>query len=211
MTRICTGDVCVPSRVVAWDVQRFEIIVVELRFRPLGDLESETMENLLDLFQDLCQRVLVSTHGHTAGKRHIKGLAQQRIFHLSRLHFVETCRDELLDRGSDLVDDLAQQGAFGWGQLTDLAQGQRDQTLLAEVLDPQLIEALELIEGWKDGLDFVLPGFQLRFHADDTDACCALAMAAICPKASGSRTARSASVFRSSSTCANFRPCIKVL
>src|SRR5262249_29687692 len=108
--------------------------------------------------------------------------------------------DELFDHRLHIVGDLAKQGALSGRQLANLAHSQRDQTSLAEILDPQLVNAFRLIQGGQGDLDFAFPGFKLRLHSADTVDSCALAMTAICPKASGSRTASSESVLRSNST-----------
>ena len=99
-----------------------------------------------------------------------------------------------------IIGDFAQQGTFCHRELANLTHRQRNQPPLAEILNPQLVDALRLIQAWQGGLDFMLPLFKLCFHSADTVVSWVLAMAAIRPNASGSRTARSASVLRSNST-----------
>ena len=76
------GSAHVAGWVIARDVQCFKIVVVELRFGPFGHAKAEAMEDLLDVFKDLRQWMLVPTLRKAAGKRHIEGLAEQGFLQL---------------------------------------------------------------------------------------------------------------------------------
>src|SRR5919204_3775216 len=95
------GDVkCVlhiAGRVLARDIQGFEVIVIQLHLGSLGDAEAEPVKNLLYFLQDLGEGVLMSPGGDAAGQGDIERLAEELALELSRLYFGQTRGDELFN------------------------------------------------------------------------------------------------------------------
>ncbi len=46
-----------PGRVVAWDVERLEVVVIVFHFRAFGDAVADVREELFDTFQSTGNRV----------------------------------------------------------------------------------------------------------------------------------------------------------
>ena len=92
IVRTCIGDVCgtendivrdiegvlrVARRMILRDVQRLEVVVVELDLRAFRDREAKTEENLLELVEDDVQRMLLANHDLVARKGNVNGLGSE--------------------------------------------------------------------------------------------------------------------------------------
>jgi hypothetical protein len=138
--------------VVGRDVQRFEVVPVELDLRPARDLVAEPREDAGDLLGRPGDGVAVPARDEPARReRHVDGRALQLRLELRLLEPAAGAVELLLDVRLDAVRDLADARAVLGGELAHAAQHRGELALLAEEADPQLLERL-LVGGARDGI-----------------------------------------------------------
>ena len=158
------GVLRVARGVVLRDVERFEVIVVELDLRAFRDREAEADEDLLELVEHDVQRVLLADDDFLARQGDVDGLRLELLREGGLSDGLLPLFDDGLNLGAHVVDHLADGRALlGRNVLHALEQGGQ-LALFAEELDACIVERTRVRGGGK-----LLPGglqnaLQLFFH-----------------------------------------------
>ena len=133
-----------PGRVMAWDVERFEVVVVVFDLRAFGNAVADVGEELFDTFQSAGNR-MQTTRGLAAARQgHVNGLGGQfggqvGLFKQCLARIENLC-DTLLgnvDQGADLRTLFCRQIPQGLHHLSQFA-------LLAKVVNPDLLQGIDI-------------------------------------------------------------------
>ena len=129
------GILHVPGRVILGEVERFEIIVVELDFRPFGNQKTKPGKDIADLLNDQGNRMLGPCRRPSAGKGYIEQFAAE--FFIFQPLFQR--REAVLSKPSSRrvthrIDDLADKRSLFRSERTDPLHDRGQFTLLAEEL-----------------------------------------------------------------------------
>ena len=122
------------------DVQRHEVVVVELDLRAFCDREAQTEENLLELVEDDVQRMLFADHDLVARKGNVNGLGFELLFERCLLEQLFLLVDDGLDLSANVVDELADDRALLRSNVLHTLEQSGQLALLAEELDTRFIE-----------------------------------------------------------------------
>ncbi len=132
------------GRVVAWDVERLEVVIVVFDLRAFGDAVADMGEELFNTFQSPGHRMQTAGDLATARQGHIDGLGgqfgSQFGFFKQSLTRIESLCNTLLgnvDQGADLRTLLCRQIPQGLHHLSQF-------TLLAKVLNPDLLQGIDI-------------------------------------------------------------------
>ena len=131
--RICTGDVCVRSitcsgspsshvervlhragRVAGREVERFEVVPVDLDLGTFGDRVAQADEDVFELAPDARDEVQVPAPVAVAAEREVEAVAHERRgARVGAASSAAARRDRCLERGLRAADRLADRGAVG--------------------------------------------------------------------------------------------------
>ena len=142
-----------PRRVVGRDVERREVVVVELDLGALDDVEAHAQEDVLDLAPGLGDQVQVAgRQRRVAGQRDVDAVLGQAALELGVLERGRALAEHRLERLAHLVRGLADRAALLRRQVADAAQDAGQLGLAAQVADAQLLERGGLGGGGDGGL-----------------------------------------------------------
>ncbi len=152
------GVLHVPRRMVLGDVQRLEIIIIQLDFRPFHHRKAKTGKDSADLFPDLRDRMETAVPDGPPGKRDVHPLAEGDLLLPGGCQSLEN----LIDSGGkgllDLVAVFAELGPVPGRHTRDVAEQSGQQALPTEITGT-------------DGLEFLfrsgLPELGLRLFPKD--------------------------------------------
>ena len=133
-----------PGRVMAWDVERLEVVIVVFNLRAFGNAVANVGKELFDTFQSPGYRMQTARGLATARQGHINGLGRQfggqfGLFK-QRLARIENLCDTLLgnvDQRTDLRTLFCRQIAQGLHHLSQF-------TLFTKVLNPDLLQGIDI-------------------------------------------------------------------
>ena len=140
IVRDIEGVLRVARRMILRDVQRLEVVVVELDLRAFRDREAKTEENLLELVEDDVQRMLLANHDLVARKGNVNGLSSELFFERRLLEQLFLLVDDGLDLSANVVDELADNRALLRSNVLHTLEQSGQLALLTEELDTRFIE-----------------------------------------------------------------------
>ena len=146
------------------DVQRLEVVVVELDLRALCDGEAKTEENLLELVEHDVQRMLFADHDLVARQGNVDGLGSELLFERCLLEQLFLLVDDGLDLSANVVDELADDRALLRSNVLHTLEQSGQLALLAEELDTRFIEGACIRRRSKLLLRGLQNALQLFFH-----------------------------------------------
>ena len=203
-------------------IERFEVVIVVFDFRAIDDFESQAGEDPFDLLSDQGQRVPVADPDIAPRQGDVDRAGRTG----ERREGVAPLAECVLDLFPELVRLLPQSAAHlrrgGGDRLEERLNGA---PLPAQVPVVQRLEVFGRLGQREVGVegspDFVggqnvshrepVTAGRTPYDAAAVGACASRARSARCAKASGSRTARSASAFRSRPMPVAFNPCMNWL
>ncbi len=142
----------VAGGVVLRDVERLEVVPVELDLRPARHLVTEPREDGDDLVGGSRHRVPVAKRQEAAPRqRHVERRAAQLLLELLRLEALASAPEQRLDLVANAVRHLADPRAFLGRELPHPAEDGRDLALLAEKADAEILQGA-LVARRPDGL-----------------------------------------------------------
>ena len=132
------------GRVVGAEVEGVEVEPLRLEDRTLGDLPAHRDEDVGDQLGAGGERVPRAGGDPVGRQRDVDGLLDQHPLLVLGLELLLPLRERLLHRAARLADALAGLLARLRRQRPDLAVGQRQRRPVAGVLDPDLLQRLEV-------------------------------------------------------------------
>jgi hypothetical protein len=133
-----------PGRVMAWDVERFKVVVVVFDLWAFGNAVANAGEELLNALQSPGDRVQTARGLATARQCHVDGFGRQ---FGSQLGFFKQCHARIenacntflgnVDQRTDLRTLFGRQITQGLHHLSQFA-------LLAKVLNPDLFQGIDI-------------------------------------------------------------------
>ncbi len=138
------GVVHRPGRVMAWDVERFEVVIIVFDLRAFGNAVANVGEELLDSFQSAGNRMQTASGLATARQGHVNGFGRELGRKISllerRLARIENLCDTLfgfVDQRADFWTLISRQIPQGLHHLSQFA-------LLAKVQNPDLLQGIDI-------------------------------------------------------------------
>ncbi|MNZ51215.1 hypothetical protein D3C78_690230 [compost metagenome] len=133
-----------PGRVVAGDVERFEVVIVVFDLRAFGDAVANTGEELFDAFQSTGNRMQTTGGLTTARQGHVNGLGGE---FGSQIGFFKQCLARIKDLCDTLLGNVDQRTDLRTLFCRQIPQGLHHLsqfTLLAKVVNPDLLQGIDI-------------------------------------------------------------------
>ncbi len=153
--------------VVGRDVQRLEVVVLELDLGAVEHREAHRSEQVLELARDLRQRMQRTALGAPAGQRRVEVAARSSRRERERVECCPRFVDQRLDRALQVVRGAAGGRPLLRGNARDLGQQAGDDAVLVQVAAlhaPQLVGIGRLLD---PGAGLIEQGLVSCFHAVD--------------------------------------------
>ena len=134
------------------DVELGEVVFRLLDFGAVENFKAHADEDVLDLVEDVVHRVLVPQRTGLARQRDVNGLTLKLQLHELGAKLGLALLDGGLNVAAQLVCQLTHDGALLGGKLAHLAKDAGELALLAQILDAQALQKLDVV-GFENGLD----------------------------------------------------------
>ncbi len=156
----------IPGRMILRQVQGFEIEVIVFDFRTAFHFKPHAHENLLDFPQRELYGMQMAAVTMTAGQRDIDTLGSHLFLELTCLEKLHLFVQTGFDTGPHFVDHLADLRPFLSGNGTEPAEDLRQGPFLSQILDPDILQILDILDFAKILAYFFTQFLQLIVHTN---------------------------------------------
>ena len=171
IVRDIEGVLRVARRMILRDVQRLEVVVVELDLRAFRDREAKTEENLLELVEHDVQRMLLADDNVLTRQGNVDGLRLQLLLERSLLDQLLLLVNDGFDLRTNVVDQLTNNRTLLCGNVLHALEQRGQLTLFAEELNAGLVQRARILRGSELLLRGLQNALQLFFHTNSPLEC----------------------------------------
>ena len=166
------GILRVACRMILRDVQRLEVVVIQLNLRTLSDREAQTEENLLELVEHDVQRMLLADDNVLTRQGNVDSLRLQLLLECSLLDQLLLLVNDGFDLRTNVVDQLTNNRTLLCGNVLHALEQRGQLTLFAEELDAGLVQRARILRGSELLLRGLQNALQLFFHTNSPSLAC---------------------------------------
>ena len=139
------GVLHIARRMIRWQIQRLEVVVIAFDFRPFRNLKTEASENALGIVHNLGQRVQMALWHARARERHVQRFASKLRLQRLRAQLLALFLQRLADRVTHRVRQLADHWALLLRELAHALQNSSQLPFFAEVFDTQVVDLIQVV------------------------------------------------------------------